>query len=105
VSKERARRRAQRVAVAEREKSKRARTVARRQARRTLVRRLTPRRRRTGLLLRRSRGQRVGIVLVPLAALAAVWFLVPDLALRLVLTAMVVLVLPAVVVVVLGRRS
>jgi hypothetical protein len=34
-----------------------------------------------------------------------VWFLVPDLALRLVLIAMIVLVLPALVVVVLGRRS
>jgi hypothetical protein len=33
-----------------------------------------------------------------------VWFLVPDLALRLVLIAMIVLVLPALVVVVLGRR-
>jgi hypothetical protein len=37
-------------------------------------------------------------------AAAAVWILIPDLALRLVLIAMIVLVLPALVVVILGRR-
>jgi Flp pilus assembly protein TadB len=107
VSKERARRRAAREAVLDREKSKRARAVSRRQRRRTLIRTLTPRRRRrTGrLFARRSRGQRLGIILLPLLAVAAVWYLVSDPALRLVLIAMIVLVLPAVVVVVLGRRT
>jgi Flp pilus assembly protein TadB len=104
VSKERARRRAERVAVLEREKAARARRVARRLRRREIVRSLTPRRRSPGRLYRRSRGQRAGIVVVPLVAAAAVWLLVPDLALRIVLTAMIVLVLPALVVVVLGRR-
>jgi hypothetical protein len=41
---------------------------------------------------------------VPLLAAAAVWFLVPDVALRLLLITMIVLVLPALTVVVFGRR-
>ncbi|MEV4709531.1 hypothetical protein [Actinoplanes sp. NPDC049316] len=105
MSKERARRRAERLAVLEKEKAARARKVARRQRRRALVRKLTPQRRSSGRLYRRSRAQRFGIVVVPLVASATVWFLVPELALRLVLIAMIVLVLPALVVVVLGRRS
>ena len=104
MSKERARRRAERLAVLEKEKAARGRRVARRQRRREIVRSLTPRRRSPGRLHRRSRGQRTGIVVVPVVAAVAVWLLVPDLALRIVLTAMIVLVLPALVVVVLGRR-
>ena len=53
----------------------------------------------------RSRGERLGIVVLPLVAVGAVWWLVPELGLRIVLIAMLILVLPAVVVVVLGRRS
>ena len=105
MSKERARRRAERLAVLEKEKAARARRVARRARRRALVRSLTPRRRGAGRLYRRSRGQRIGIAVVPVVAAVAVWVLVPELALRIVLLAMIVLVLPAVVVVVLGRRS
>jgi hypothetical protein len=105
VSKERARRRAERLAVLEREKAARARKVARRQRRRVLVRMLTPRIGRPGRIYRRSRGQRIGIVLVPLLVAAAVWLLVPDLALRVVLTIVIVLALPALVVVVLGRKA
>ena len=104
MSKDRARRRAVRLAVLEKEKATRARKVTRRERRRALVRSLTPRRRSDGRLYRRSRGQRVGIVVAPLVAAVAVWVLVPDVALRIVLLAMIVLVLPAVVVVVLGRR-
>lgn len=104
MSKERARRRAERLAVLEKEKSRRARSVARRNRRRELVRSLRPRRRGVGRLHRRSRAQRLGIVLVPAVAVAAVWFLVPDMALRLLLTGLIVLVSPALVVVVLGRR-
>jgi Flp pilus assembly protein TadB len=104
VSKERARRRAERLAVLEKEKARRARSVARRNRRRTIVRSLTPRRRGVGRLHRRSRSERIGIVLVPAVALAAVWVLLPDLALRLLLSALILLVLPALVVVVLGRR-
>jgi Flp pilus assembly protein TadB len=104
VSKERAQRRAERLAVLEKQKAARARKVARRQRRRALVRSLKPKRRSAGRLHRRSRGQRAGIVLVPVLAAVAVWVLVPDLALRVVLITLIVLVLPALVVVVLGRR-
>jgi Flp pilus assembly protein TadB len=104
VSKERARRRAERVAVLEREKAARARRVSRRQSRRALVRKLTPQRRGSGRIYRRSRAQRAGIVVIPLVAAGLVWFLVPEIALRIVLIALIVLVLPVVVVVVLGRR-
>jgi Flp pilus assembly protein TadB len=93
MSKERAQRRAERLAVAEREKAKRARRVARRLRRQDLVRRLTPQRRRSGQVLRRSRGERIGIVVVAVLVLAAVWALIPDLALRLVLTVLLALVL------------
>jgi Flp pilus assembly protein TadB len=105
VAKERARRRAERLAVLEREKAARARRVARRQRRRTLVARLTPRTRKAGRLHRRSRGERIGIAVVPLLAVAVIWLLVPDLALRIVLTAMIVIAVPALVVLILGRRS
>ena len=105
MSKERARRRAERLAVLEKEKAARARKVARRSTRRRLVRRLTPRKRSSGVLYRRSRSQRAGIALIPLIAIVAIWILIPDLALRLVLIAMIVLAVPALVVVVLGRRS
>jgi len=105
MSKERARRRAERLAVLEKEKAARARRVARRQWRRAFVRRLTPRPGRSGRLHRRSRGERLGIVLVPLVAVAAVWLLLPDLALRIVLTTVIVLAVPALVVLVLGKRS
>jgi len=104
MSKERARRRAERLAVLEKEKAARARKVNRRAARRALARRLTPQRRSSGQIYRRSRGQRAGIVLIPLVAIVAVGVLVPDLALRLVLIALIMLAVPALVVVVLGRR-
>ena len=106
VSKERARRRAERLAVLEREKAARARQAGRRQKRRALRRKLTPARRgRTGRLHVFTRAEKAGIVVVPLVAAVAVWILVPEVALRLVLIALIVLVLPALVVVVLGRRS
>jgi hypothetical protein len=105
VSKERARRRAERLAVLEKEKAVRARKVARRGRRQALVRRLRPRFGRDGRLYHRSRRQRIGIVVVTLLAVAAVWMLIPDLALRIILTAMLVLAVPALVVVVLGRRA
>src|SRR4051812_4957233 len=105
MSKERARRRAERQAVLERAKAARARKVARRQRRRALIRRLTPRIPSSGVLHRRSRRQRIGITLVPVLAAVAVWLLVGDTALSIVLTAMIVIAVPALVVVVLGKRS
>jgi hypothetical protein len=104
MSKERARRRAERLAVLEREKAARARKLARREQRRALIRKLTPRRRRTGTLHVFSRAEKTGIVIVPLVAATAVWLLIPDVALRLVLIILIILVLPALVAVVLGRR-
>jgi hypothetical protein len=106
VSKERARRRAAREAEAARERVARQRTVARRQRRRALVRRLTPqwRRGRTGRVGRRTRGERAAIVGLTLAALFGIWAFVDDLALRLVLVVLLLLVLPAIVVIALDRR-
>jgi len=105
LSKERARRRAEREALAAREKAK----AARRRRRRAVLRGLKPtlpRRRRTGsLLARRSRAERAGIVALPAVLVAATWFLVDPLGLRLVLIVLLVLVLPAVVVIALGRRT
>lgn len=103
MSKERARRRAERLAVLEKEKAARAR----RQRRRAFVRGLTPRPirlRSSGRLHRRSRSQRAGIVVVPLAAVAAVWWFVPETALRIVLTVLIIIAVPALIVLVLGRR-
>jgi hypothetical protein len=105
LSKERAKRRAERLVVLEREKAVRARRVARRERRTTFLRRRTPRLGRDGRLYHRSRRQRIGIVIVTLLAVAAVWTLIPDLPLRIILTAMLVLAVPALVVVVLGRRA
>jgi Flp pilus assembly protein TadB len=107
MSKERARRRAERLAVEEREKASRARRAARRQRRRTIIRSLTPRIRigSDGRLYHRSRRQLIGIAGVLLLAVAGVWLFIPDPALRILLTVLLVLAAPALVVAVLGRRS
>ena len=90
----------------EREKAVRARRVARRQQRRALIRKMVPgRRKRTGRLHVYTRAEKAGIAVVPLVAAAAVWLLVPDIGLRIVLIVLIALVLPALVVVVLGRRT
>lgn len=106
MSKERARRRAVREAEAARERLLRQRRLARRRRTRTLVRKLTPqwRRGRTGRLARRSRGERAAIVGLSLVALFGIWTFVDDLALRLVLVVLLLLVLPAIVVIALDRR-
>jgi hypothetical protein len=104
VSKDRARRRAERLAVLDKEKAARARVVARRQQRRALVRKMTPRRGRSGRLHVFTRAEKTGVMVLPLIAAGAVWWLIPDTALRIILIAMIVLVLPVLVVVVLGRR-
>ena len=101
MSKERARRRAERLALLEKKKV----AEKRRSRRRAALRKLKPRIGRSGRLYRRSRRQRVGIVVVPLAAAALIWLLVPDMALRVVLTVVIVIALPALVVVVLGRKA
>ncbi|MER7419256.1 hypothetical protein ABT346_21160 [Micromonospora peucetia] len=107
MSKERARRRAAREAEAARERGVRERQAARRARRRALVRRMTPslRRRRTGRLSRHSRGERAAIVLLTLVAMILIWSLVGDLALRIALVVLLLLVLPAIVVIALDRRT
>jgi Flp pilus assembly protein TadB len=107
VSKERARRRAVRLAQQEKERAARARSTSRRQRRQATLRRLTPRRPgRTGrLFVRRSRTERAGIAVLAVASLVVVWLAVPDMALRLLLIAVLLLVAPAAVVIALGRRT
>jgi fatty acid desaturase len=107
VSKERARRRAARLAEVERERVVRRRQVARRERRRAVVRRLTPtlRRGRTGRLARHTRRERAAIVLLTGVALVGIWSFVDDLALRLALVVLLLLVLPAIVVIALDRRT
>ncbi|WP_406078870.1 hypothetical protein [Micromonospora sp. NBC_00858] len=107
MSRERARRRAEREAEQARERAARQRRVARRQRRRALVRRLTPqvRRGRSGRLARHTRGERAAIVLLTAAAVILLWTFVDDLALRIALIALLLLVLPAIVVIALDRRT
>jgi len=107
VSKERARRREARQAQLERERAARRRRVIRRERRRAVVRRLTPRwpRHRSGRLARHTRAERAAIVGLTGVGLAAIWVFVDDRALRLVLVVLFLLVLPAIVVIALDRRS
>ncbi|MGA3527073.1 hypothetical protein [Melissospora conviva] len=107
MSKERARRRAEREAVAERERAARRRVVRRRERRRALLRRLTPAWPfgRTGrLYARRSPRQRAAIAASVVVAIGAIWYLVPDPALRLLLTLLLLLGLPVIIVITLDRR-
>jgi Flp pilus assembly protein TadB len=106
VSKERARRRAEREATRAVAQAKRGRLERRRARRRALVRKLTPRRRRrrAWLLGRRSPGQRAAIVGVAIGLLWMVWYFVEPWPLRIAFTILVVLVLPLIVVVTFDRR-
>lgn len=103
MSKERARRRAQRIA----ETRARVEAAARRERRRAAIRRLRPRfpRRRTGrLYVRRSRGQRAAIVAVGTLVVGLTWYHIDSLAARVAVTALVLLALPAFVIITLDRR-
>ncbi len=107
MSKERARRRAQRLAEAEAARAKRQRVALRRQRWRALRRRLRPRLpdRRTGrLFARRSPAQRAGISIVALVTLGFVWLGIDSLATRIALTALIVIATPALTVLVYDRR-
>jgi hypothetical protein len=107
VSKERAQRRAVRLAEAETARMKRERAQKRAARRRALARRLRPRgpTGRTGrLFARRSRGQRAAIGTVGLGVLILVWLLVDSLTLRVAVTVLVVLTAPALVVLTFDRR-
>src|SRR2546423_14692467 len=64
--------------------------------RRALLKRLAPRRGRTGrLYARRALAQRIGIGLVAALAVAAVWWQFEDLATRLALTVVIAVAAPA----------
>ncbi len=107
MSKERAIRRAAREAEQQAAREARARRIARHDRRRALVRKLTPRLpdRRVGKMFpRRSRAQRTGITAVTLIVIAGIWLLFDDLATRVALTAALLVALPAIIVVALGRR-
>lgn len=104
ASRERALRRERRLAEA----AARREAADRRQRRRQRLRRLRPRLpdRRTGkLYLRRSRAERAGITMSTLLALLLVWYLVPEVPLRIGLTALILLGLPAFVILALDRRT
>lgn len=108
MSKERARRRAERLAVAERQRAARQRRSRRRAVLRRLRRTLRPRLpdRRTGrLYARRSRGERAGIGVVAGLGVLLVWVLVDPLALRIGITAVLAVAAPALVVITLDRRT
>jgi len=108
MSKERAVRRAAREAEAAAARVERQRVVARRAKRRQIARRLRPRlpkRGRVGKLYpRRTRAQRSAIVVLFGVAVLLVWLTVDDLGTRIALTAVLLIALPAIVVMALGRR-
>lgn len=108
MSKERARRRAEREAEAARVRAARAARLAGRQRRQALLRKLTPRLKggRTGrMFARRSRAERAGIAVAGAGALLLIWMLVDTIALKVGLTALLVLAMPALVVLTLDRRT
>jgi hypothetical protein len=106
MSKERARRRAEREAARAAEQAVRLRRERRRRRWAALVRRVTPRRRRSAWGLgRRSPGQRSVIIGVGALALLAVWVLIDSLSTRIGLTVLVLLLLPVVAVVSFDRKG
>jgi Flp pilus assembly protein TadB len=105
VSKERARRRAEREAARAVAEAKRLRRERWRASRRAIVRAVKPRqRRRAWLLGRRSPGQRALIAGTAIALLGAVWYLVDSWPLRIAFSLLLVLVLPVLVIVTFDRR-
>jgi DNA-binding TFAR19-related protein (PDSD5 family) len=108
VSKERAQRRAVRLAEAERQRARRERSHTRKARRRALARRLTPRlrARHTGrLYARRAFAQRVAIGLTAILAVGLVWWQFDELTTRVALTIVVAVAAPAAVVLTFDRRS
>jgi Flp pilus assembly protein TadB len=107
MSRERARRRAVRLAEAEAARTARERARRRTERRRAALRRLRPRRpdrRRGRLFARRPPGQRAAIATAMLGVLGLTWLLVDSLSLRILITFLVVLTAPALVVLTFDRR-
>lgn len=106
MSRERAKRRAEREAARAAEQAIRLRRARRRQRWAALLRRLTPRRGRAAWGLgRRSPGQRSLIIGIGALLLLVVWFLVDSLATRVGLSVLVLLLLPVVAVVSFDRKG
>jgi hypothetical protein len=112
VSKERARRRAEREAAAaivvaqrERQAARLQRRIARRARRRALAARILPARgRRAWLLGRRNPGQRAAIAGLTIGVLWLLWYLVPPLSLRIAFTLLFILLLPVLVTLTFDRK-
>jgi hypothetical protein len=106
MSKERARRRAQREAERTAAQAVRLRREARRAKRAALVRRLRPKPRRAAWGLgRRSPAQRSAIIGMAIAALLAIWYFVDSLPVRIGLSILVLLLLPVVAVISFDRKG
>ena len=109
MAKQRAARRAEREAAHQMLMAKRARQQERRRVRREWWRKASLyefRRRSTGtLLVRRNRAQRAIIALFAVVGLALIWQLASSLALRIALSALLLLALPVFVIVVFDKRS
>ncbi|MDP9791994.1 Flp pilus assembly protein TadB [Catenuloplanes nepalensis] len=108
MSKDRAIRRAARLLEAERQRAARAAVASRRQKRRDITGKIVPKLpdRRTGRLQpRRTAAQRAAIVMLSLLAVMVTWYLVDDLVMRLIIVLVLILALPALVVIALGRRN
>ena len=107
MSKERARRRAVRLAEAEVLRARRQRRTRRRERRRAVLRRIRraiPDRRTGRLFPRRTGAQRASIAIGALVALALVWLGIDSLATRIGLTILIAVAIPALTVVVFDRR-
>jgi Flp pilus assembly protein TadB len=106
MSKERARRRAEREAARAEAEASRLVRERRRERRAALLRRLTPTRRRAAWGLgRRSPGQRSVIIGVGLALLFVVWYFIDSLPTRLGLSVLVLLVLPVLATISFDRKG
>ncbi|WP_033346088.1 hypothetical protein [Catenuloplanes japonicus] len=108
MSKERALRRTARLADAEHKRAARAAVASRRQKRKDITHKLTPKLpdRRTGRLQpRRTATQRAAIVMLTLLSVMVVWYLVDDLVMRLIIVLVLILALPALIVIALDRRN
>jgi Flp pilus assembly protein TadB len=105
VSKERARRRAERQAERAAAEVRQRRVAGRRARRRALMVKVMPRpTRRAWLLARRSPGQRALAAGVAIGLLWAIWYLVPPWPLRIGLSLLVALLLPVFVILTFDRR-
>lgn len=106
MSKERARRRAEREALAEQARAKRERAEARRRRWRSILARFTrPSRRTAKLIPGRSMGERVFIAAIAVGLALVIWSQVEELNTRIGLTVLLVLMLPVLAVLSFDRRG